>query len=304
MDGHVKKLGAGSFGPLGGVLAALPPFPGKHRFIDCAAALSRWTGAAQTESSPWPGTRFSVDLRDRIQRQMWCGCYEPHVTRGLQAVLRSGDTFLDLGANIGYHSFFAARFVGSAGRVFAFEADPGVYRQLQRNLQQFRQAQVLHCAVCDHDGEAMFERSSAPGESGWGTLTAVRDLGSGEHVSVPAISLDHWAQQNPISSLRTIKMDIEGSEPAVLRGGRRLLEQFRPVLLLEINDVQLRNSKSSAELLGSELLGLRYHIYQLSYRRIVRINSLAGCSFVDCMCVPEESAPEIMKLLRKHGFRT
>ena len=303
MDGHVKRLGAGCFGPLGGVLAALPPFPGKHRFIDCAAALSRWTGAAQTESSPWPGTRFSVDLRDRIQRQMWCGCYEPHVTRGLKAVLRSGDTFLDVGAHIGYHSFFAAGVVGKDGRVFAFEPDPGVYARLQHNLLPFPHAQAINCAVWERDADVAFERSSSSEESGWGTLTAVRNLEKGKQIAVRAVSLDGWCREAGLQTLRAIKMDAEGSELAILRGAESLLHQHRPVLLLEINASLLKQGGVSPSILGEELLRQEYQVYELSYNRVQRLTSFAQCDFADCICLPAEQSHALLQDLQSGGFR-
>ena len=83
---------------------------------------------------------------------------------------------------------------GKAGRVFAFEADPRVYERLARNLSQFPWAQAVNAAVWDRTGSLTFERSSTQNESGWGTVSAVRDFGKGEHVEVPSIALDDWCR--------------------------------------------------------------------------------------------------------------
>src|SRR5579859_4163670 len=77
-------------------LLSLPAFPGKLRLIDMAAAALRSIGKNTQKVCLWDGAEFYVDLRDRIQRQMWCGCYEPHVMRALRGILRAGDVFLDL----------------------------------------------------------------------------------------------------------------------------------------------------------------------------------------------------------------
>lgn len=300
---QVTRLEQARFGPLGGMLGALPAFPGKLRLIDCAAALSCWTGVSEGEISPWPGTHFSVNLRDRIQRQMWCGCYEPQVTRCLDSILRSGDTFLDIGAHIGYHSFIAAQLVERGGRVFAFEPDPSLYAQLARNLEQFPHAHALRCAVWEGDAEMVFGRSSSAHESGWGTLTAVRDLGKGEHIPVQALSLDGWSQHVPLGALRAIKMDAEGSEPAILRGAQKILEQFRPILLLEVNDILLRQAGTSAPQLGEEILRSGYRIYELTPVSLAQRGSLAEGTFADCICLPEEQAARLLAVLCSRGFQ-
>ena len=204
----------GSFGPLGGVFARLPPFPGKFKLIDMMAAFSCRFGVSEGESSPWPGTHFYADLHDRIQRQMWCGSYEPHLTRCLMALLRPGDTFLDVGAHIGYCSFHAAWAVGSKGMVYSFEPNPDLFPRLQKNLSCYAQGLAIRAAVWEAEAQMNYETSSVGSESGWGTLTAVRDLGKGRHISVQSISLDGFSRRNSLSSIRAIKIDAEGSEAA------------------------------------------------------------------------------------------
>jgi len=153
---------------------------------------------------------------------MWCGSYEPHVTRCLKAILGQGDVFVDVGANIGYHSFFAAGVVGKNGKVFSFEPDPGVYVRLESNLKAFPQAHALNFAVWDRGGSLFFERSSVAQESGWGTITDVRSLGAGEQVTVRATSLDGWKRDSDTAAIRVIKVDAEGSELGILRGAKRV----------------------------------------------------------------------------------
>jgi FkbM family methyltransferase len=300
----MRSAARSMFGPFGGILGALPEVPGKRRLVDYAARVARWRGGSTREVFPWPGISFFVDLEDRIQRQMWCGCYESHVTGFLQAILRPGDTFMDVGANIGYHSLFAAKIVGSSGHVFAFEPDPALYVRLRRNLNQFSQASTFPYAVWDRDAEMTFERSPCSGESGWGTLAAVRDFEQGEHVQVQAVSLDSWNQQIRLNGLRAVKMDAEGSEPAVLRGAREILTNLRPVLLVEINDVLLCQGGGSAGSVANQLLAHKYRIYQLSRHRVRQMDSVAGCTLADYICFPEEAEPELVKKLHEHGYRS
>jgi FkbM family methyltransferase len=293
----------GRFSPLHGKMASLAPFPGRFRAIGAAASLICWFGKNEREVSLWPGARFSVDLRDRIQRQMWCASYEPHVTHCLKSILRPGDTFVDVGAHIGYHSFYAAGVVGTTGRVFSFEPDPSVYARLKRNLEPFPHAYAFHYAVWKHEAELLFERSSCAQESGWGSLTTVRTLGTGEQIPIHAVSLDGWSREIDSSAVRAIKIDAEGSELAVLKGATKLIEESRPVLLLEVNDVVLRQGGASGNLILSELRDLGYRIYEIRNRTLHRLEIFEDSSFADCLCLPEEGTERLLGVLTGHGFQ-
>ena len=299
----MSSVDSSPFGPFGGKLSSLGRFPGYFRLVDAAASLLCRFGNKERVVRLWPDESFRVDLRDRIQRRMWCGGYEPHVTRCLRAILGQGDVFVDVGANIGYHSFFAAGVVGRNGRVISFEPDPEVYMRLKSNLKGFPQAHALNYAVWDREGELTFERSSVAEESGWGTITAVRSLGTGEQVTVQTTSLDGWKRGSGTAVIRAIKVDAEGSELGILRGARCVLSECRPFLLLEVNDVLLRQAKTSGDEVLSELRRYSYQIYKIAASKLLRIPTTIDFSLADCVCLPEESAGQLLKLLERHGFR-
>lgn len=269
-------------------LAALPPFPGKLRLIDLAAAALRSIGRKDQKVCLWDGAEFRVDLRDRIQRQMWCGCYEPHVMRALRGILRAGDVFLDLGAHIGYHSYFAAGLVGSSGRVFAFEADPANFVRLKRNLESFPYAYAEECAIWSHEGKLIFARSESVKESGWGALAIVHNTPEREQIEVDGVSLDAWSERVGLKAVRAAKMDVEGAEFAVLQGAKRVLRQMRPILLLEMNESLLLQAGVSAVLVEQLLRTHGYNLHVLSDGSIQPWRSLAEDESVDCVAIPEE----------------
>ncbi len=200
------------------LLSALPPFPGKLRLADILGGMRSTLGGARGSVRLSPGVQFEVDLHDRVQRQMWAGCYEPHVRKCLESLLAEGDIFVDVGAHIGYVTMIAAQRVGSQGRVFSFEPDPFLHKRLARNVAHQPWVQTFCCAVWKQSCALTFERSSSEGESGWGTLTSVRDLKKGEHIDVHAISLDDWAVRSAVDRIQAIKIDAEGSEVSILEG--------------------------------------------------------------------------------------
>ena len=81
------------------------------------------------------GSQIAGDTRDIIQQYIYYfGVWEPHLTRWIVRRLVPGDTFIDVGANIGYYSLLASKLVGEYGNVVAIEASPATFKVFQRNL--------------------------------------------------------------------------------------------------------------------------------------------------------------------------
>jgi FkbM family methyltransferase len=254
-------------------------------------------------AAPWPGVRFEVNLADRIQRQMWAGIYEPHVRACLDALAGPGHTYFDVGAHIGYHAVAVARKVGEHGRVFAFEADPKMHERLARNLEQFPWAQAVQAAVWEHSGMLTFARSPVTQESGWGTLTNVRDFEDGEHVNVHATSLDDWCRDARLARWDIMKLDAEGSELAVLHGAQKALEEFRPVIIMEVNGILLREAGISSDQVVGFLAVRNYRVLSLSPGKIGPWVLEKHGEFSDTLCLPEPCVEASLQRLARAGFR-
>ena len=284
-------------------LGHLPSFRGKSRLASLLGRMVCVGGSRFTVCAPSPGTRMKVNLGDRIERLMWGGCYELHIRRCLQALLRPGDAFLDVGAHIGFHSVLGASLVGPLGRVYAFEADPMIYERLRENVSAFPWASAVGQAVWKHGGRLSFERASDTGESGWGTLTLVRRRGEGQITDVAATSLDDWMAANSVRELRGIKIDAEGSECAILKGASRLLDQVRPFLVLEMNNILLKQAGASAEELVGELRRFDYVLFGLGYPCLERLDARATSTASDVLAIHRDGVDTDVASLRASGFR-
>ena len=277
--------------------------PGAGRLADAIGKLAGWMGGGHGIASPWPGVQFEADMNDRIQRQMWAGVYEPHVRECLDVLLHPGDVYFDVGAHVGFHAVFAAHRVGPNGRVFAFEADPHAFKGLTRNLSQFHWAQAANTAVWERTGPLTFERSSNKQESGWGTVSAIRDLGTGEHLEVPAVALDDWSRDVNLTRWDAMKLDAEGSELAVLRGAQSMLKKFHPFLILEINAILLHQGGFSPAAVAAFLSELGYSMFRIEYRKLQPWNLKKDTDFCDVLCLPADRAVEMLKHLARAGFQ-
>jgi FkbM family methyltransferase len=287
---------------LGNIRLGRRSIPGQGRVVDALGKLKGLMSGNLGVASPWPGVRFEVDLTDRIQRQMWAGAYEQHVRNCFDVLLQPGDAYFDVGGHIGYHAVTAAHRVGASGRVTAFEADPAMYLRLVRNLEQFPWAQAVHAAVWHGSGTLTFERSSVKSESGWGTLTNVRDLGVGEHVDVRAISLDGWCSEGHVTRWDAMKLDAEGAEISVLRGAEYSISQFRPSIILEINGILLEQAGSSSMKVVEFLQGKDYRLFHLTYRHLEPWDPAKHSQFSEALCLHPGRATAVLERLARAGF--
>jgi FkbM family methyltransferase len=188
-------------------------------------------------------------VRDRRCSGVIDGKYERAVQDVLTDNLRRGDGFLDVGANIGFFTLLAARLVGTRGSIHAFEPIPANADLMRRNLRinGFRNVTVVQKAVTDAVGLASIWLTDHPGGA---TLTSVGTVPNDAvtQAQVQTTSLDKWLPESRATGIRLIKIDVEGAELAALHGMRNLVMEFRPVLLVELDDLsrQMLNSKAEA----------------------------------------------------------
>ena len=164
-----------------------------------------------------------MDSRDEgIARPLLSGSpYEPEEMAFVRSVLRPGDTFVDVGANVGQYSTLAASIVGPEGRVFAFEPDPRNFRLLSRGVEAngLRNVTLERLAVSDRAGAARLYRNLL----NHGNHRMFDGRGSSGSRSVRTIRLDDYFADRGIT-VDFLKMDIEGAEHHAFRGMMRLLE--------------------------------------------------------------------------------
>ena len=162
---------------------------------------------------------------------------EPSTVDWVQSQLTPGDVFIDIGANVGYYTLFAAALVGPEGRVFAFEPNPEVRVALHRHLELNRPAApvtVVETALSDRvadDVDLVIPRD--PSQSGFGSLVdawALRQVPT-ERVRVSTDTFDRWRERTGLDRIDVMKIDVEGGEELVLRGMTRTLAERPPAYI-------------------------------------------------------------------------
>lgn len=153
--------------------------------------------------------------------------HEPGVARLIRESLRPGDTAVDVGAHIGAYTLLMSQQVGPRGRVFAFEPDPVNFQMLRRNVDKAGATNVtlVHAAVSDQPGKGRLFL----GESNQGDHRLYDDGTSRASLPVDIVDLDGYFAGLDV---HFVKCDVQGSEWAVLRGMRGLLQRQSALTML------------------------------------------------------------------------
>ena len=146
----------------------------------------------------------------------------------IAATIPAGAAILDIGAFEGEYAL-AARRANAATDIYAFEPNPQSAKLLRSTLEQHR-IHVVEAAVSDKDGRLPFLFSAAESQI---APTTPSSNGGGEIRPVAAIKLDTWVATNRVVP-SLMKIDVEGAEVNILRGARRILDEWRPIVLCEV----------------------------------------------------------------------
>jgi FkbM family methyltransferase len=211
--------------------------------------------------------RFWCDLRNSLAREVFfLGAYEPQETLLLPALLRPGDTCVDVGAHWGYFSLLAAARVGKAGRVLAIEADPRVFAILEKTLalNPALTVDAIQVAAAAEPGTLVLNGFDERGDN-WG-ISSVATPQGGQRFEVPSEPLDGLLDRFGVTHVGVLKMDIEGAEVLALRGAKRLLLERRVrTLLLELHPPQITALNGSVAEIDAALRGFGYRLWAVDH---------------------------------------
>lgn len=189
------------------------------------------------------GWRLWLDLHS--EKDYWLGTYEPELQAALADLVQPGMVAYDVGANIGYISLLLAQRVGMTGKVYAFEALPANLERLRANLALNDLGQnvvVIPAAVVDGVHRVRFLVGPSGGMGKADGSAGREGVAYSEAVEIDGLSLDAFvfSQGNPPPQV--VKMDIEGGEVLALPGMSRLLDEARPMLMLELHGPEAARS--------------------------------------------------------------
>ena len=177
------------------------------------------------------GIKYELNLNQYSELETYYGgAYEPEIVRIIKQYVKSGMTVLDAGARIGLHTFRFKKLVGDNGKVYAFDPDEKTFPTLLRNAKL--------------NNYSIFAENKA-----------LSDKNEGKE-----ITLDSYAAAKNLDRLDFVKIDTDGYECQIIKGGLNTLKKFKPVMVIEFNRKSLENG--SLEPMVDLLRAFGYSFFQ------------------------------------------
>ena len=252
MNGPLKRL-VSLFSPRAGG----PSSPDTRQWVkECEAYTVELDGGARFDLV------FDAGTDDPVVRGYLAG-YRPneHMTDLLPRFTKPGDCVLDLGAHVGTFSLTAAAL---GRRVIAVDASPKHVDLLRRSVARngFDTMRVVHTAVGEGRGTVRFHVAGL-----WGMIAhpgqELPEVRNQPVVEVSLVRGDTLLKRLGQTRVDFIKMDIEGSEVAAVRGMKSLLRRDdAPVIVYECNGLTLPEFGFTTGDLLRTLEGFGYQTYR------------------------------------------
>ena len=184
---------------------------------------------------PW-GMPFHIRPHpdDKVEWSLWImGVYDLALSESLWRLTDLEETAIDIGANIGYMTGIMAEKVGKSGRVIAFEPCPGIYDELEFNIQTWRDRKGWNCievqkiALSDRTGMGYLRLPTY--NRGEAAIVASKDnLNDKETLNIYEVELDRLDNiLDKNTKIGVLKIDIEGHELSAFQGAENLLKSQR-----------------------------------------------------------------------------
>jgi len=226
------------------------------------------------------GVRWRLDLEEGIDFSIYLlGAFERSTVATLRELVKAGDVVLDIGANIGAHTLGLAKNVGAAGKVYAFEPADFAFQKLLRNLalnpeleRRTKASQVMLGSGAEKPPNGVY--ASWPLEK----VDSVHPKHRGRFVSTEGAvvdTLDGFVAREKVSRINLIKMDVDGHELPVLQGGRSVLREHRPVIVMEMSPYVHAEEQNSFAAVIEVLKEFRYKIEDARNRKTLPLDAAA-----------------------------
>jgi FkbM family methyltransferase len=262
-------------------------------------ALKRQHAERHVEAQTFHGATMHVVLPEPISTSIWrYGVFETDVSFYLLKVLRSGDTFVDVGGHFGYFSLLARTLIGADGLSVTFEPMPPTLAILRRNIEHKttrNRCHIVQAAAGSEQGSLTFKFYGLT-NSAYSTSGDVRtsELASLQPTDVPVdvVTVDDTLKRIGATACRLIKIDAENAELAVLQGATQTIKGMRPAVILETGDSDAGESASRKAI--SFLLDRDYVAYEFKDWDMVSHKLQDRYDYKNILMVPTEHQSDMI----------
>ncbi len=238
--------------------------------------------------------KYLVNTKEHIGWNIFfLGAYEKDTNEILSKYIKEGMTVVEAGANHGSETVIIGKLIGEKGMLYAFEPLPTLIERLSINIKINKQedyVRVVPFALGELEQTIQFhiadERLSNQGMGSKYEFSLAT-----KSISVEQLTLDKWVERTNISVIDFIKIDIQGAELDLLRGGADTIKRWKPILYLEADEVQTNNGHTTLEDIFSCLSGYGYEVRLTTQKssRKLDIHNLASGNW---LALPRSKYPE------------
>lgn len=230
--------------------------------------------------------------------------YEIMVQKVYESILEDGDNVIDVGAHIGRHTIPIAKKIAPNGKVFAIEPLPmcqdSLHDTINLNFRDLESLIVVYpYALGDFDGESDF--TIVLDDLGYSGLKERNHavISRLKHIKVPVRKIDNLFSD--LTDLKYVKIDAEGGEYNILKGGINTIKKFRPVITFEFGE----NSYAAYSVIPEQVFGfwqeINYKIYDILGNLLDDETAFSQSSITqqvwDYIAIPAENRVAIEKIL-------
>ena len=227
---------------------------------------------------------FKVNLKlDRVvDRYFYIGSFEKETFSFFKKLVKPNMTIIDIGGNIGLFSLTASATMDDSGKIYAFEPAEEVFNDFQKNIElnNFKNIQLIKKGVADKSGEISFNICE---DNAYNSINLTPMNKIVRKITIKTVSLDDFCAKEEIKKIDIIKIDTEGAEFMVLKGGEKTLtKEDAPILIMEYNRFILSEAQLSD--IRNILTKYGYNLWELRYGVIQPFDSSIS-STVDLICL-------------------
>ena len=156
--------------------------------------------------------------------------YEKSESKFIKSICFKGMKALDIGANIGYYTTLISQIAGKNGKILALEPDPESYKFLSKTINSCKFKNILPFPIAASDIKQKLPLFISKDNRGDNRLYQTDQLR--KSIEVNCLTIDELLIENNISTLDLIKIDIQGYEPKVFKGMKKIIRNSDKLILL------------------------------------------------------------------------
>lgn len=191
----------------------------------------------------------------------------------LKPYIEQGDVLIDVGANYGDYTNFYLENLGNSGKIYSFELDPETSKVLEKRFSNNKNVFVHNKAISDQNSIIKYYK----GRDAWTNNIIGHDMKFNPNPiagEIESIRLDSFLENE--TTIKLIKIDVEGAEKSVLEGLENIIDRVKYILVechLESEWQYIR-----------ELLMIKYDLTCMNLESMKKLNLESTIPY-QCFCI-------------------